>query len=774
MKETGKLRKWLALALMITAMLAVCAASASADGTIAVGNYGQVTMDNVFFRKTPDLSGDFWARLPAGWQLKVLGTTTTGTGTRAILWYKVQGGTPAAPGRTYTGYVHSGYFADAGTVLTTAVPTVTATPAPAASSAVSGYVRTVKTGVNIRRTPGGTALTAKDENKIPYNTVLAYTAGPTNYDNYTWVRVTYKGITGYIRGDCWVFTNASGSTISGPVTTAAPVVVPAGTDALGVITLTTGGVNFRMAPNGTILGRLAKYTQLNYYGTQTDAARNVWYLAYSNDLGSYGYVLGSLAKVTSGAAVTPAPAAPTATPVPGATAVPAGASTGALITTADKLNVRKTPSLQAESIEQIPKAGASFAYTDRQSSGGTYWYKIKYNGRTGWINGNFVRVTSSSTPITPSVTATPVPQVGTPTAVPDASKLSDVALTTADKVFIRKGPSMSGKQLNMVSKAGTKLTYNGQSRLDTTSTPGVTYTWYNITYGNTTGWMRGDFLRVLTQDEKKAYGMTGDPYAPTEATYTTLTKGSEGPAVTKLQQALANLGYLSAADVTGTYTTATEKAVIAFQKAKGLTQDGIAGEKTQHALYNTVPAGTYDQSTVDANLYPVEKVDWFAGDIQSVWSITGTAVITDVYTGISFRAYRIFGGNHADAVPLTAEDTKAYCQIYGTSNAQEIADRDSEMQNWRRRPLWVTVGGRTFAASMYGVPHNFSDSTVQSTNRRLSNKFVGQFCVHFVNSKTHDSKTSSAHVDYDSSKNGGFGHQSAIQYAYTHSISGTK
>jgi len=772
MKETGKLAKWLVLALVIVTALVIGAVSALAESTIAVGNYGQVTMDNVFFRKTPDMSGDFWARLPAGWQLKVLGTTTTGTGTRAILWYKVQGGTPSAPGRTYTGYVHSGYFIDAGTVLTTPVPAATATPAPASSSSVSGYVRTVKTGVNIRKTPGGTALTAKDEYKIPYNTVLAYTAGPTVFDNYTWVRVTYKGITGYIRGDCWVFTNASGSTISGSSPTAAPVVVPAGADALGTITLTTGGVNFRLNPNGTILGRLAKYTQLNYYGTQTGSTSNeVWYLAYSQQLGSYGYVLGSLAKVTSGATVTPAPNAPT--PTPTSSGSTSGGTVGSLITTADKLNVRKTPSLQAESIEQIPKAGVSFAFTDRQTSGGAYWYKIRYNGKTGWVNGNFVRVTASSSPSTPVIIPTPT-QAAAPTAVPGAAQLSDAALTTADKVFIRKAPSMSGKQLNMVSRAGTKLTYNGQYRQDTASTPGVTYTWYNVTYGTTTGWMRGDFLRVLTQDEKKAYVLTGDSNAPAEASYTTLTKGSEGPAVTKLQQALANLGYLSAADVTGTYTTATEKAVIAFQKAKGLTQDGIAGEKTQHALYNTVPTGTYDQSTVNPSLYPVEKVDWFTGDIQSIWSITGTAVITDVYTGVSFRAYRIFGGNHADAVPLTAEDTKAYCQIYGTSNAQEIADRDSEMQNWRRRPLWVTVGGRTFAASLYGVPHNFSDSTVLSTNRRLANNFVGQFCVHFVNSKTHDSKTSKAHVDYDSSKNGGFGHQSAIQYAYTHSISGTK
>ena len=170
-----------------------------------------------------------------------------------------------------------------------------------------------------------------------------------------------------------------------------------------------------------------------------------------------------------------------------------------------------------------------------------------------------------------------------------------------------------------------------------------------------------------------------------------------------------------------------------------------------------------------------ESTEQAIGEIDPViGNFADSYQYSDVYTGISFRAYRIYGGNHADAVPYSAEDTVAYCQMFGTSNAQEIADREDSLQTWRRRPLWVTVGGRTFAASLYGTPHNFSDSIVKNANATLKNNFVGQFCVHFVNSKTHDSSTSAAHVDYDNAKNGNFGHQSAIKYAYNHSISGTK
>ena len=768
MKEAGILKRLILLALAVAVALAVMAFAASAEEVIAAGDYGQTTIDNVFFRKTASTGGDFWARLPAGWQLKVLGTTTTGTGANRILWYKVQGGTPKAPARTYTGYVHSGYFTAAGEALPTDAPDAepSATPVPSVPTS-SGYVRTVKTGVNIRKTPGGTALTAKDENKIPFNTVLTYTEGPVAFGGYNWVKVSYKGITGYIRSDCWVQTDSNGQAITPSTDTVTPVpVVPDGTDALGTITLTSGGVNFRATPNGSILGRLNKNTKLNYYGTQMVNAKELWYLAYSNEIGSYGYVLGTLAKVTSGATVPPAV---TPTPTPGST--PSGATAGTLVTTAGKLNLRKTPSLQAAVLVQIPNPGVSLNFSATRLVGGITWYKVVYNGKTGWLHGSFVRVTSGS-----SGSATPKPAAPA-TAVPDPSVLSNIAFTTADKVFIRKEASMSGKQLTSVYKSGTQLTYNLRYQTDTASNPNTVYTWYNVTYNGTTGWMRGDFIRILTQSEKAAYDATGDPEAPAEASYSTLSKGSEGEAVTRLQQALAEQGYLAASEVNGTYTTATEQAVIAFQKAHGLTQDGIAGEKTQHALFNTVPSGTYDGesgSSVTPVLYPVEMVDWFTGDIQDVWLMGGTAVVTDVYTNKSMRMYRIYGGNHADVVPSSAADSAVYFSLFNVSSAQEIDDRQNELQAWRRRPLWVTVGGRTFAASLYPVPHNYSDSAVINANNRLKNNFKGQVCIHFVNSMTHDSKTSKAHVDYDSAKNGNFGHQSAIKYAYTHSISGTK
>ena len=72
--------------------------------------------------------------------------------------------------------------------------------------------------------------------------------------------------------------------------------------------------------------------------------------------------------------------------------------------------------------------------------------------------------------------------------------------------------------------------------------------------------------------------------------YTLLTWGSKGAAVKRLQQTLLNLGYTQVRSADGIYGQWTYDAVCAFQKNMGLSVDGIAGVKTQTALYGPNPA----------------------------------------------------------------------------------------------------------------------------------------------------------------------------------------
>jgi hypothetical protein len=74
---------------------------------------------------------------------------------------------------------------------------------------------------------------------------------------------------------------------------------------------------------------------------------------------------------------------------------------------------------------------------------------------------------------------------------------------------------------------------------------------------------------------------------PTEAT---LRAGTTGSSVTSLQKALNQLGY-DAGTADGNFGASTTAAVIAFQKDKGLTEDGVAGATTLTAINTALAAG---------------------------------------------------------------------------------------------------------------------------------------------------------------------------------------
>ena len=73
--------------------------------------------------------------------------------------------------------------------------------------------------------------------------------------------------------------------------------------------------------------------------------------------------------------------------------------------------------------------------------------------------------------------------------------------------------------------------------------------------------------------------------APTATPVPVLKEGSEGEPVKEMQLRLIQLGYLDGA-ADGDFGPATKQAVKAFQKKNGLTDDGVAGEKTLTLLYS--------------------------------------------------------------------------------------------------------------------------------------------------------------------------------------------
>ena len=236
-----------------------------------------------------------------------------------------------------------------------------------------------------------------------------------------------------------------------------------------------------------------------------------------------------------------------------------------------------------------------------------------------------------------------------------------------------------------------------------------------------------------------------------------LKTGSRGVQVKTVQTNLKELGYFTYR-TTGYYGSITAKAVKSFQRANGLVDDGIVGNRTYLALqrnllqYEKKPilkaaADSKLQSlTGSAVAFGMDNIspqysgalDWFK-KVRYIWDRGEDATVTDVATGKSFQVKRTYGTNHADVEPLTKQDTQIIKEIWGDFS-------------WERRAVMVQLGAYTIAASMTAMPHAGLDSA--AAGRYVSGRskgygyginldaVKGNGCngvmdIHFKNSRTH-------------------------------------
>jgi len=207
--------------------------------------------------------------------------------------------------------------------------------------------------------------------------------------------------------------------------------------------------------------------------------------------------------------------------------------------------------------------------------------------------------------------------------------------------------------------------------------------------------------------------------ASSEKATMVLQEGMEGTAVAKLQKALAARGFYGFS-TSGVFTSNTTRSLKKFQKHADLEQTGIADDETLKILYSNadIHSGAQDLGVNGS----VQMASWW-DVVQYEFAKGAVATIRDLGTGKTFKVQRYSGHNHADCEPLTAEDTAIMRACYGGS------------WSWARRPIWVTVGGTTYAASMNGNPHAAHEARISD------NGFNGHFCVHFYNSYGHGSNS---------------------------------
>lgn len=147
------------------------------------------------------------------------------------------------------------------------------------------------------------------------------------------------------------------------------------------------------------------------------------------------------------------------------------------------------------------------------------------------------------------------------------------------------------------------------------------------------------------------------PTLPATATRTPpapLRHGSSGPAVTRLQQRLAALGYQSRAR-TGRFDTETSHAVIAFEKVNGLPRDGVAGPAVMAALdHPVVPRQHHPRRglAVEVDLARQVAVVFTDGVVTRIYDVCTGRPTMPTPTGEFTVKYKIDGMHLAPLGPM--------------------------------------------------------------------------------------------------------------------------
>ncbi|MDD6040158.1 MAG: peptidoglycan-binding protein [Clostridia bacterium] len=202
------------------------------------------------------------------------------------------------------------------------------------------------------------------------------------------------------------------------------------------------------------------------------------------------------------------------------------------------------------------------------------------------------------------------------------------------------------------------------------------------------------------------------------STTTTLRIGTISEAVADMQTRLIALGYLNG-KADGNFGTKTSLALIAFQKANGLKADGIAGAKTLGKLNaitvppeeqaETTPPPAPSVSTISAS--QVRYANWYT-EVRAKARLYPNATIYDFTTGISWQVNMFSLGAHADAEPITKEDTANMLRAFGGVNT------------WTPKAVWVVLSdGTVYMASTHDYEHD--------VQHNLNNNFKGHVCIHF-------------------------------------------
>ena len=325
--------------------------------------------------------------------------------------------------------------------------------------------------------------------------------------------------------------------------------------------------------------------------------------------------------------------------------------------------------------------------------------------------------TSSAAPAAPVIIET----------VPAAESVSTSSLRADTLALGMKGSEVSELQTQLK----TLGYYTGSIDGDFGSGTLNAVTAFQRASGLTADGLAGSKTRSLLS-EAVAKAQTATASTSVSTSYRNLKVGMSGEDVTRLQAALKALSY--SVNVNGSYDATTKTAVIAFQKQNSLSADGVAGEKTQTKLYSgsaaSAPASasstaasssssgsassstTVSVSTGGPSKSQIRLLHWF-NDIKPTIKSGQTILVYEPTSGISWTLRLYSLGRHADAEPLTADDTAKMVKAFGGQNT------------WNQKAVYVRLPNGTWTVgSTHDMPHLSGSIS--------NNNFNGHLCVHFL------------------------------------------
>ncbi len=417
----------------------------------------------------------------------------------------------------------------------------------------------------------------------------------------------------------------------------------------------------------------------------------------------------------------------------------AEAAEGTCYVVASALNLRSTPATSGRKLTVLPR-GALLTVLNSSVPG---WYQVQYGSLTGYVSAAYVSFSGGasygSTISMASNQSSIFAQGGNVSVAQNVTIITPVANTQA--------VAQNNTQSIAQHYAPQALRLTDNSPTSATLPKGLT-----AEYLKSLGYKPGESVTVYYAGQLQTVVVPEEiTAAPVSYVSAYAQFGDRGATVITVQTALRQLGFFND-QVTGYFGSITRDAVLRFQIAQNFPSTGIVDQATFQLM--TAMAGPLSvpvaapQIPSPAPVYPSDVTNqWLSAgygqtgtaqmiawdDVDKVFATNSVATVVDVQTGLAFNVKRWAGHMHADVEPVSVADTQTMYAIYGGKI------------DATRRPVHVKIGNLVIAGSIYGVPHG--------TKTIPDNGFNGQFCIHFLGSRVHESNK----VDS--------GHQAAIQAA---------